>query len=89
MCYDHININVVSVTHRCPFLLDLLVTAMTSPCMKPKKQILGPLVCIYSMIIHQRNGNLSAFQRLITLLGVKGNVSNEVGELVYVIGKIM
>jgi len=51
---------------------------MTGQAKVPQPSLFGPLTAIYGILLHQRDNNLSAFQRLMTLLCVKGNADDDV-----------
>ncbi len=63
-----------------PFVLDVLATIVTGP-MQPTMELpvfIGPLSLVYGILMHARNRHLSAYQRLNTIIAVKGNMNDQV-----------
>ena len=63
---------------RCPFLLDVLLTVATPQFRTPASRHIGPISLAYSMLMFIRNKQLSAFQRLLTIIFTKGSMNEQV-----------
>ncbi len=71
------NLKLSYTCYRCPFLLDVLMTVQTGAFKVPHLGMMGPLITVYGILLHQRDIQLSAFQRLLTLLCVKGKADDD------------
>jgi hypothetical protein len=49
-----------------------MATLAASSARRPDKSFLAPIVMAYSILLHQRNNQLSALQRRLTLLVAEG-----------------
>jgi len=68
----------VYLPFRLPFLLDILVTIATGRTELPGEKHMGPFALVYSILMFMRNSHLSALQRVLTLVVVKGAVNEQV-----------
>ena len=72
------NLNLYYTCYRCPFVLDVLMTVETGAFKVPHLGMMGPLITVHDILLHQRDIiQLPAFQRLLTLLCVKGKADDD------------
>ncbi len=72
---------IVIYLYRCPFLLDVLMTVATGHLTRPSVDSVGPIITVYGVLLFNREQRLSVYQRLLTLLAVKGNANYQVNTL--------
>ena len=72
--------------YRCPFLLDVMLTVMVPINHSPTRATVAPLCTAYSLLMFQRLNRLCGFQKLLTILAVKGEADDMVSahELSYI-----
>ena len=60
--------------------MDVLVTVASPPWIAPSPStLIPPLGAVVGILMHQRNIQLSAFQRLMTMVAVRGHATDTVG----------
>ena len=55
-----------------------MMTVSTGQTSEPDEKWIGPVASSYAMLLHQRNNQLSAFQRMFTLLTSFGHINTMV-----------
>ena len=58
------------------------MTVCTSPSEKANHRHVGPIVATYAILMNCRNQELSAFQRIMTAMAIKGNAQDSVNNVV-------
>ena len=63
---------------RVPFLLDVLLAVANGRSKPPTAKLLGPLALVYSILMQQRNHQLSAMMRQLTFIAIEGHLDDRV-----------